>query len=79
MPTPYHADHYYVIIFMCFPGCINSSGSAYVCLFSLESKVFKIGIELVAVLFSSYQSRLTVQKNNGAENSGRSLGMLSKC
>lgn len=54
MPTPYCADQYYVIILMCFPGCINSSGSDYVCLFSLESKVFEIGIEfVVAVLFSS--------------------------
>lgn len=63
MPTPYHAEQYYAIILMCFPGFINSSGSAYVCVFSLESKVFEIRIEfVVAVLFSSYQSRLMVPK-----------------
>lgn len=83
MSTLYHAE-YYVIILMCFPGCINSSGSAYVCLFFLESKIFEIGIEfVVAVLFCSAASLWSlkctvVQKNYGADNNGRPLGMLSK-
>lgn len=54
MPAPYDADQYYAIILICFLGCINSPGSAYVNLFSLESKDLEIGIKfVVAVVFSS--------------------------
>lgn len=51
MPAPYDADQYYAIILICF---LNSPGSAYVNLFSLESKDLEIGIKFVVdVVFSS--------------------------
>lgn len=79
MPTPYHAEQYYIILLKCFPGCISLFGSVYVYLFSSEPKVFEVRIEFL-LLFCSATSgadSTVVQKNNDADNNGKSLGILS--